>query len=279
MPPPPTWGSPPGAVGRGELRLRHKARAGPVSPQLPTFIAKVLHTICFIWATSEHYNTPSRIIVILQEFCNEIIEMVPSPSPWPPHRHHRILSPLPPGCPPAHTPRPFKSRQRYWHRDFQAWTKLGPSWWPPRVLPRPGQWQPNLPHVGREAEGKGATPHVPAPQDSARGFVGFIWSSAEPPLVSLNTDSLSFLLTSTHLLAPLQDGRALEPGIDQRQEATGPTHLQGRTEDQPILFQLHADLKQRCHTLLKQVITGVNASPLAEPFSMPRCSLWAPANV
>ncbi|XP_046533401.1 dynein axonemal heavy chain 17 [Equus quagga] len=42
---------------------------------LPTFIAKVLHTICFIWATSEHYNTPSRIIVILQEFCNEIIEM------------------------------------------------------------------------------------------------------------------------------------------------------------------------------------------------------------
>uniref|UniRef100_A0A8C4L5T0 Dynein axonemal heavy chain 17 n=1 Tax=Equus asinus asinus TaxID=83772 RepID=A0A8C4L5T0_EQUAS len=42
---------------------------------LPTFIAKVLHTICFIWATSEHYNTPSRIIVILQEFCNQIIEM------------------------------------------------------------------------------------------------------------------------------------------------------------------------------------------------------------
>ncbi|XP_005407434.1 PREDICTED: dynein heavy chain 17, axonemal [Chinchilla lanigera] len=42
---------------------------------LPTFIAKVLDTICFIWATSEHYNTPSRIIVILQEFCNQIIEM------------------------------------------------------------------------------------------------------------------------------------------------------------------------------------------------------------
>uniref|UniRef100_G3TNR2 Dynein axonemal heavy chain 17 n=1 Tax=Loxodonta africana TaxID=9785 RepID=G3TNR2_LOXAF len=42
---------------------------------LPTFIAKVMYTICFIWATSEHYNTPSRIIVILQEFCNQIIEM------------------------------------------------------------------------------------------------------------------------------------------------------------------------------------------------------------
>ncbi|XP_008590720.1 PREDICTED: dynein heavy chain 17, axonemal-like [Galeopterus variegatus] len=43
---------------------------------LPTFIAKVLDTICFIWATSEHYNTPSRIIVILQEFCNQVIEMI-----------------------------------------------------------------------------------------------------------------------------------------------------------------------------------------------------------
>ncbi|XP_017734861.1 PREDICTED: dynein heavy chain 17, axonemal isoform X2 [Rhinopithecus bieti] len=42
---------------------------------LPTFIAKVLDTICFIWATSEYYNTPVRIIVILQEFCNQIIEM------------------------------------------------------------------------------------------------------------------------------------------------------------------------------------------------------------
>lgn len=44
--------------------------------QLPNFIVKVLSTICFIWATSEHYNTPSRVIVILREFSNQIIEMV-----------------------------------------------------------------------------------------------------------------------------------------------------------------------------------------------------------
>ncbi|XP_066237508.1 dynein axonemal heavy chain 17 isoform X2 [Saccopteryx leptura] len=44
-------------------------------PVLPTFIAKVLHTICFIWANSKYYNTPSRVIVILQEFCNQVIEM------------------------------------------------------------------------------------------------------------------------------------------------------------------------------------------------------------
>ncbi|KAM4823531.1 dynein axonemal heavy chain 17 [Urocitellus parryii] len=42
---------------------------------LPNFIAKVLDTIAFIWATSEHYNTPSRVIVILRELCNQIIEM------------------------------------------------------------------------------------------------------------------------------------------------------------------------------------------------------------
>ncbi|XP_055971730.1 dynein axonemal heavy chain 17 [Sorex fumeus] len=42
---------------------------------VPTYIAKVLFTIGFIWANSEHYNTPSRIIVILQEFCNLLIEM------------------------------------------------------------------------------------------------------------------------------------------------------------------------------------------------------------
>ncbi|XP_037350847.1 dynein axonemal heavy chain 17 isoform X1 [Talpa occidentalis] len=45
---------------------------------LPTYITKVLYTICFIWATSEHYNSPSRIIVILQEFFNQLIEMTRS---------------------------------------------------------------------------------------------------------------------------------------------------------------------------------------------------------
>ncbi|XP_040312713.1 dynein axonemal heavy chain 17 [Herpailurus yagouaroundi] len=42
---------------------------------LPTVIAKVLFTTGFIWATSEHDDKPSRIIIILQEFCNLIIEM------------------------------------------------------------------------------------------------------------------------------------------------------------------------------------------------------------
>lgn len=41
---------------------------------------KVLYTICFIWATSEYYNTPSRVIVLLQEFCNQIMETVTPPA-------------------------------------------------------------------------------------------------------------------------------------------------------------------------------------------------------
>lgn len=84
-------GSPPEAVGRAELRCGHETHGRPVSPQLPTFIAKVLYTICFIWATSEHYNTPSRVIVTLQEFCNQLIEMVA-----PPARARPPLPPLPP---------------------------------------------------------------------------------------------------------------------------------------------------------------------------------------
>ncbi|KAK2112196.1 hypothetical protein P7K49_011943 [Saguinus oedipus] len=78
----PPWGPSPGclarAMGRGGLGCQDK---------LPTFIAKVLDTICLIWATSEYYNTPVRIIVILQEFCNQIIEMVARRWPrtlWPP---------------------------------------------------------------------------------------------------------------------------------------------------------------------------------------------------
>ncbi|XP_075760265.1 dynein axonemal heavy chain 17 isoform X2 [Pelodiscus sinensis] len=44
-------------------------------PQLPPYIDSVMYTVCLIWANSEHYNTPSRVIVILQEICNLLIEM------------------------------------------------------------------------------------------------------------------------------------------------------------------------------------------------------------
>ena len=39
-------------------------------------LAPLMHTICLVWANSDHYNTPARIIVLLQETCNLLIEMV-----------------------------------------------------------------------------------------------------------------------------------------------------------------------------------------------------------
>ncbi|GFN78401.1 dynein heavy chain 9, axonemal, partial [Plakobranchus ocellatus] len=38
-------------------------------------MAPMMHTVCLIWSHSEYYNTPARIIVLLQEICNMIIEM------------------------------------------------------------------------------------------------------------------------------------------------------------------------------------------------------------
>lgn len=39
------------------------------------FLAPMMHTVCLVWANSR-YNTPARIIVMLQEMCNLIIEQV-----------------------------------------------------------------------------------------------------------------------------------------------------------------------------------------------------------
>ena len=36
----------------------------------------LLHVICLVWAKSKYYNTPGRIIVLLQETCNLLIELV-----------------------------------------------------------------------------------------------------------------------------------------------------------------------------------------------------------
>lgn len=41
-------------------------------------IAPLMHTICLVWANSKHYNTPARVIVLLQEFCNLFIQQARS---------------------------------------------------------------------------------------------------------------------------------------------------------------------------------------------------------
>ena len=39
-------------------------------------LAPMMNCLCLVWAHSEYYNTPARIIVLLQEICNMIINMV-----------------------------------------------------------------------------------------------------------------------------------------------------------------------------------------------------------
>nr|XP_060488661.1 dynein axonemal heavy chain 11 isoform X2 [Panthera onca] len=43
-------------------------------PQIRVLIAPLFHTICLIWSHSKFYNTPARIIVLLQEFCSLFID-------------------------------------------------------------------------------------------------------------------------------------------------------------------------------------------------------------
>lgn len=38
----------------------------------------LFNTLCLVWANSSYYNTPARMVVMLQEICNLIIEMVSS---------------------------------------------------------------------------------------------------------------------------------------------------------------------------------------------------------
>ncbi|NWT20166.1 DYH9 protein, partial [Vireo altiloquus] len=37
-------------------------------------LVPLLHVVCWIWATSKHYNVPLRIVVLLQEICNLLIQ-------------------------------------------------------------------------------------------------------------------------------------------------------------------------------------------------------------
>lgn len=43
-------------------------------------IKAFMHTVCLVWANSRRYNTPGRLIVLLQETCNLLIQQVGSDS-------------------------------------------------------------------------------------------------------------------------------------------------------------------------------------------------------
>ncbi|XP_055509862.1 dynein axonemal heavy chain 17-like [Leucoraja erinacea] len=43
--------------------------------EVSPYVDIIMHTVCLVWANSRYYNTPARIIVILQEIFNLFIEM------------------------------------------------------------------------------------------------------------------------------------------------------------------------------------------------------------
>lgn len=44
--------------------------------ELEKLLSPLLHSVCLLWANSEHYNTPGRVVVLLREICNLIISQV-----------------------------------------------------------------------------------------------------------------------------------------------------------------------------------------------------------
>lgn len=44
--------------------------------EVKPFLVPLLHVVCLVWVTSKHYNVPVRIVVLLQEICNLLIQQV-----------------------------------------------------------------------------------------------------------------------------------------------------------------------------------------------------------
>ena len=44
--------------------------------EVKPFLVPLLHVVCLIWVTSKHYNMPARIVVLLQEICNLLVQQV-----------------------------------------------------------------------------------------------------------------------------------------------------------------------------------------------------------
>ena len=44
--------------------------------ELEKRLPAIMHVICLIWANSKHYQQPARLVVLLQEMANLIIDIV-----------------------------------------------------------------------------------------------------------------------------------------------------------------------------------------------------------
>ncbi|KAM6276202.1 LOW QUALITY PROTEIN: dynein axonemal heavy chain 11 [Spheniscus humboldti] len=55
-------------------------------PKIRNLIPPLFHTICLIWSHSKFYSMPAQIVVLLQEFCNLLIDQVASSKGSKPHK-------------------------------------------------------------------------------------------------------------------------------------------------------------------------------------------------
>ena len=44
--------------------------------QVESLLPPLFHTLCLIWSQSHYYCSPARMVVLLQEFCNLLIDKV-----------------------------------------------------------------------------------------------------------------------------------------------------------------------------------------------------------
>ena len=57
------------------LKRHIEAVANSTFEEVGAFLRPLMHCVCLVWGHSEHYCHPKRIIVILREICNLLIEM------------------------------------------------------------------------------------------------------------------------------------------------------------------------------------------------------------
>ena len=45
-------------------------------PELRDHLGPMFHCVCLVWSHCKHYQQPSRLVVLFQEICNLLLELV-----------------------------------------------------------------------------------------------------------------------------------------------------------------------------------------------------------
>lgn len=58
------------------LRVHFEDMEGMEYLELPKMFPPLFHTLCLVWTHCQHYQQPARLVVLLQEVSNLVIELV-----------------------------------------------------------------------------------------------------------------------------------------------------------------------------------------------------------